>query len=108
MMDKRLLTLPKPLFLAIRAAPFQLVSITYVRAPGFHGGNTGSNPVGDARCPWDRIAPFMAEGCLASGIRFSWSQKGAASCEDRCLQKAPASRHGSAKQTLPSPLRPGN
>jgi hypothetical protein len=33
---------------AFGSHPCRVVSVTYVRTHCFHGGNTGSNPVGDA------------------------------------------------------------
>src|SRR5215470_698607 len=56
--------------------PCCLVSVTYVRTHCFHGGNTGSNPVGDAKSfqgvtpktsfPRDtqEIHTLSAESCL--------------------------------------------
>ena len=32
-----------------RSHPYRIVSVSYGRASPFHGGNTGSNPVGDAK-----------------------------------------------------------
>jgi hypothetical protein len=40
--------LPTPTETAFRSHPRCVVSVTYVRTHCFHGGNTGSNPVGDA------------------------------------------------------------
>ena len=42
-------TFPTPTETASGSHPRCVVSVTYDRTPYFHGGNTGSNPVGDAK-----------------------------------------------------------
>jgi len=42
-------TLPTPTETAFGSHPCCVVSVTYIQAHCFHGGNTGSNPVGDAK-----------------------------------------------------------
>jgi len=46
---------------AFRSHPRCVVSVTYVRTPDFHGGNTGSNPVGYANKikNFSEIAAFL-------------------------------------------------
>ena len=36
---------------ALGSHPYRVVSVTYRKLRPFHGGNTGSNPVGDANNP---------------------------------------------------------
>jgi|SRR5580700_894930 hypothetical protein len=40
--------------------PCRVVSITYCEAVPFHGGNTGSNPVGGRICFRDRFSRLLA------------------------------------------------
>ena len=53
---------------AFGSHPCRIVSITYCEAVPFHGGNTGSNPVGDANNPKKLRAltaftnPFISRG----------------------------------------------
>jgi len=43
---------------AFGSHPCRVASVTYLRTHRFHGGNTGSNPVGDANILRDYFALF--------------------------------------------------
>ena len=45
---------------AFGSHPYRVVSVSYGLAAPFHGGNTGSNPVGDAT-PFQRLTPVSPE-----------------------------------------------
>src|ERR1700758_336329 len=49
---------------AVRRYPCRLIPITYSNSLHFHGGNTGSNPVGDA----NKINDLLESGLLAEGL----------------------------------------
>jgi hypothetical protein len=56
------ISVPKGSKTSIQGQPCPLVSVSYSCRGPFHGGNTGSNPVGDAnivsmRCARFRLAP---------------------------------------------------
>ena len=55
---------------AFGSHPCCVVSVTYVRAHCFHGGNTGSNPVGDANNPKDLLTAPIFAGDTAGTHKF--------------------------------------
>jgi len=57
--------LPSPTETASDSHPCCVVSVTYDRPSYFHGGNTGSNPVGDA----NKIEDISGSRLFAEGLK---------------------------------------
>ncbi len=64
--------LPSPTETASGSHPCCVVSVTYDQTQCFHGGHTGSNPVGDAK-PFNNLRALrFSRGTVISGEKRDW------------------------------------